>query len=152
MLGRPSILSSEQGWCRSNTPYFDVSSISLCMYCARRGASKSIVSGSLRSLSKGSTARKNTVCLLLKIWPHGINPELMVESSLKGTSNVVNMMEEFALNHHILLWSRINQTASWMALKNSEVNDYSWIFSTILVSFPPPAMLLFHFSSDQWCQ
>ena len=54
----------------------------LCMYCARRGASKSIVSGSLWFLSMGSTNRKNTVCRLLKFWPPGINPELMMECKL----------------------------------------------------------------------
>ena len=52
------------------------------VYCARRGASKSIVSGSLCSLSIGFTGRKNTVCLLLKFCPPGINPELMMECKL----------------------------------------------------------------------
>ena len=33
-------------------------------------------------LSMGSTSRKNTVCLLLKFWPPGINPELMMEWKL----------------------------------------------------------------------
>ena len=33
-------------------------------------------------LSMGSTGRKNTVCLLLKFWPPGINPELMMECKL----------------------------------------------------------------------
>ena len=42
----------------------------------------SIFSGSLRLLSTGSTGRKNTVCFLLKIWPPGINPELMMECKL----------------------------------------------------------------------
>ena len=54
----------------------------LCMYCARCGASKSIVSGSLWFLYMGSTGRKNTVCLLLKFWPPGINPEWMMECKL----------------------------------------------------------------------
>ena len=54
----------------------------LWMYRARRGAPKSVVSGSLCSLSIGSTGRKNTVCRLLKFWPPGINPELMMESKL----------------------------------------------------------------------
>ena len=39
----------------------------VCMYCARRGAFRPIVSGSLCSLSIGFTSRKNTVCLLLRI-------------------------------------------------------------------------------------
>ena len=54
----------------------------LCMYRARRGAFKSIVSGSLCSLSIGSTSRKNTVCWLLKCWPPGVNPEFMMECKL----------------------------------------------------------------------
>ena len=53
-----------------------------CMYCAWRGTLKSIVSGSLWFLFMGSTGRKNTVCLLLKIWPPSTNPELMMECKL----------------------------------------------------------------------
>ena len=37
---------------------------------------------SLCSLSIRSTSRKNTVCLLLKFWPPGINPQLMMECKL----------------------------------------------------------------------
>ena len=44
-------------------------------YHARRGTLQSIVSGSLWFLSMGSTDVKNTVCLLLKCWPPGINPD-----------------------------------------------------------------------------
>ena len=44
-------------------------------YCAWRGAFKSIVSGSIWFLSMGSTSRENIVCLMLKFWPPGINPE-----------------------------------------------------------------------------
>ena len=54
----------------------------LCTYCARRGASKSIVSGSLCSLSIRPTSRKSTVCQLLKFCPPSINPELMMECKL----------------------------------------------------------------------
>ena len=38
-----------------------------------------ILFGSLCSLFIGSTDVKNTVCLLLKFCPPGINPELMME-------------------------------------------------------------------------
>ena len=54
----------------------------LLVPCTRRGASKSVVSGSLYSLFMGSTDVKNTVCLLLKICPPGINPEFMTECTL----------------------------------------------------------------------
>ena len=54
----------------------------LCMYYAWRGAFMSIVSRSLWFLSMGSTGRKKTVCLLLKICPPGINPELMMKCKL----------------------------------------------------------------------
>ena len=55
----------------------------LCMYCARRGAFKSISYGSLCSLFIGFTEEKNTVCLsLLKLCPPGINPEFVMECTL----------------------------------------------------------------------
>ena len=55
----------------------------LLLVChARRGASRSITSGSLRSLFTGSTAVKNTVCLLLKFCLPGINPEFVMECKL----------------------------------------------------------------------
>ena len=53
-----------------------------CLYQARRGAFKSISSGSLCSLFMGSTDVHNTVCLLLKICPPGINPEFTMECNL----------------------------------------------------------------------
>ena len=53
-----------------------------CLYHARRGASGSIISGSLCALLIGCTDVKNTVCLLLKFCPPGINPEFMMECKL----------------------------------------------------------------------
>ena len=50
-----------------------------CLYQARRGASRPMLFGSLCSLFIGSTDVMNTVCLLLKICPPGINPEFMME-------------------------------------------------------------------------
>ena len=41
---------------------------------------------------------------------------------IESTSNMVNMLEEVA------------KIASWMTLKSSEIHDYSWIISTVLVS------------------
>ena len=49
---------------------------------ARRGASRSILFGSLCSFFVGSTDMKNTVCLLLKFCPPDINPEFMMECKL----------------------------------------------------------------------
>ena len=47
-------------------------------------------------LSQESTGKKNTVCLLL---------ELRVDDRMKieRTSNMVNVLEEFARNHNIVL-------------------------------------------------
>ena len=53
----------------------------LHVLCKTR-ASRSIVSGSLCSLSIGSTGRKNTVYRLLKFWLPDINLELMIEFKL----------------------------------------------------------------------
>ena len=54
----------------------------LCLYRARRGAFRSTVSGSLCTLFKESTGVKNTICLLLKFCPPGINPEHTMECKL----------------------------------------------------------------------
>ena len=43
---------------------------------------KSMLFGSLCSLFKGSTDVKNTVCLLFKFCPPGINPEFLMECKL----------------------------------------------------------------------
>ena len=70
---RTSILSFEQDWCRPNTPCLMFLPCFM-LYCARWSCSC--------VLSTGSTSRKNTVCLLLKFCPPGINPELMIECEL----------------------------------------------------------------------
>ena len=53
---------------------------------------------------------------------------------IERTSNMVNILEEFARNHNIVLQWRINKIASWMTLESSEINNYSWIISTVLES------------------
>ena len=53
---------------------------------------------------------------------------------IKRTFNMVNMMEESAMNHYIVLQWRINKIASWRSLKNSQINNCSWIICTILIS------------------
>ena len=109
----------------------------LCMYCAWRGAFKSIVSGSLCFLSMGSTSRKNTVCLLLKCWPPGINPELMMECKLIASCKVGSM--------------RLHPEWPWRARRYKITPDES-VQYWYLFLFPPPVMLFFHLSSDQWWQ
>ena len=81
-----------------------------------------------------TTGRKNTVRLLLEFWPSGINPELMIEWRLNAHPIWVNVWEEFARNRNIVLQWRINKIASWMSLKSSEINNCSWIISTVLKS------------------
>ena len=65
-----------------NTPCFDVSSPFSACTIEDRGASRSILFGSLCSLFIGSTDVKNTVCHLLKFYPPGINPEFVMECKL----------------------------------------------------------------------
>ena len=70
-----------------------------CLYHAKRGSFRSILFGSLCSLFIGSTDVKNTVCLLLKFCPPGINPEFVMECKLIDcTSNVINVLEEIVRN------------------------------------------------------
>ena len=103
----------------------------VCMYRARRGASKSIVSGSLCSLSIGSTGKWNTVCLFLKFWPPGINPELMMECKLLHIQrDKCTRRNRPELVHCPAI--RINKIASWMTLKSSEIKNFSWRISAIL--------------------
>ena len=77
-----SILSVDQVVFRPNTPYFDVSSM-LCACIVHDAVlpSRSCQDPCVRC-PVGSTGRKNTLCLLLKICPPGINPELMMECKL----------------------------------------------------------------------
>ena len=53
---------------------------------------------------------------------------------IKCTSYMVNMLEESALNYHVVLQWRIKKVASWMSLKSSEINNYSWNISAVLIS------------------
>ena len=127
----------------------------LCMYCARRGASKSIASGSLCSLSTGSTGTKNTVCLFLKFCLPGVNPELMMECTLiahptwwmylKKPSGMMTL----SCNEGSI---RLRPEWPWRARRYRIVLEESQQYWNLFFSPPPPAMLLFHFSSDQWWQ
>ena len=127
----------------------------LCMYCAWRGALLSIVSGSLWFLSTGFTSRKNTVCLLLKFWPPGIKPELMMECQLiahptwwmylKTPSGIMTL----SCNEGSI---RLRPEWPWRARRYKIIPEESVQYWYIFFCPPPPAMLLFHFSSDQWWQ
>ena len=64
-------------------------------------------SGSLCSLFIGSTDVKNTVCLLLKICPHGINPEFMMECKLIPDC-VLSDLEEFGDTKFLVLMDQYN--------------------------------------------
>ena len=78
---RTLIPSLEQVWCRPNTQCFDVSSM-LYAGIVHDAVLPSRLCQDPYGLSIGSTSRKNTVCLLLKFCPPGINPELMMECKL----------------------------------------------------------------------
>ena len=75
-------LFKNEHWSLQKKDVFLSSRMSLCKYCAWRGIFKSISSRSLWLLSLGSTSKKNTVCLLLELWPPSVNPELMIECKL----------------------------------------------------------------------
>ena len=67
---------------------------------------------------------------------------------------MINVLEEFVRNQRIVLQFRINGIASWITLKSSEIKNFlSWWITVqywnIFLFPPPPAILLFHISSDQ---
>ena len=127
----------------------------LCRYCAWRGTLKSIVSGFLCSLSTGSTSRKNTVCLLLELWPPNINPELMIECRLKAHPTLHLYWKK-------LFWiktlsckvgsMRLPPEWPWRAWRYKIVPEESVQYRYLFLFPHPPAMLPFHLSSDQWGQ
>ena len=61
-------------------------------------------------------------------YPSRVDDRMKIER----TSNMVNILEKVARNHNIVLQWRINKIASWMSLKSSEINNCSWIISTVL--------------------
>ena len=105
-------------------------------------------------LSLGSIGQKKTVCLLLEFWPPDLNPMLMIGMKIKRTSNMVNMMEESALNYNIVLQWRINKVYVLKVLE--ELGDKQLLLKhqcSTDVSFsllPPAAKHAFHRLSDQW--
>ena len=68
-----------------------------CLYHARRGASRSIISRSLCSLSTRFTSRKNTVCLLLKLSSR-YQSWIRVGEHIDCTSDVINVIKENVRN------------------------------------------------------
>ena len=121
-------------------------------YCARRGTFKSITSGSLWFLSIGSTRRKNTVCLLLRLWPPGINPELTIECKLIAHPTWY-MYWKKPLGITTLSCKvgsiRLRPEWPWRSRRYKIIPDES-VQYWYLFLFPPPfAIVLFHFSSSQ---
>ena len=55
---------------------------------------------------------------------------------IEATSNKVNVLEESARNHNIVLQWRINKIASWMSLKSSDLNNDSWIINAAFYFSP----------------
>ena len=127
----------------------------LCRYCAWRGTLKSITSGSLWLLSLRFTGRKNTVCLLLNIWPPDINPELMMECKLIAHPTRYMYWKK-------LLWIttlscnegsiRLRPEWPWRARRYTIVSEESVQYWNLFLFPPPPAMHAFHLLSDQWEQ
>ena len=78
VFDRTLILLWFQDQYRPKIPRLDVSSMH-CACIAQDVVHKSIYSGSVWLSFLGSTGEKNTVCLLLKFWPPGINPLLIIE-------------------------------------------------------------------------
>ena len=106
----------------------------LCKYCARRGTFKSIFFKIL-VIFVSRINRQKEYCLtcaqiLTSMYQSIVDNRVKIER----TSNVVKMLEESALNYHIVLQWRINKIASWVSLKSSEVKDSSWIISAVLIS------------------
>ena len=79
---RTLIVSFEQVFCRPNTPCFDVSSTSSAGTMQDVVWSSQSDSDLCDPYSSGSTDVKNTLCLLLKFCPPGINPEFVMECKL----------------------------------------------------------------------
>ena len=85
--------------------------------------------------------------ILISRYQSRVNDRMKIER----TSNMVNMLEEFARHPNIVLQWRINKIASRMSLKRKEtiVPESSVQHWNILFSPPPAAKHAFHRSSDQ---
>ena len=88
--------------------------------------------------------RQEEYCLFLsRIFDLQVLSRVDDRMKIKRTSDVVNILGESALDHHIVMYWKINKIASWMSLKSSEINNYSWTVS---------AVLIFPFCSPSCCQ
>ena len=117
----------------------------LCRCCARRSTLKSITSRFLWFLSIGSTNRKNTVCFLLKIWPPGSNPELMIECKL-------NAHPTWKMYWKKLLWIftlSCNERSIRLRLGNTIF--FSWSISTIFFLLSSMSLKILFNSTEMNC-
>ena len=92
---------------------------------------------------------------MLKFWPPGINPELMMEckliahptcfKNLKKPSRIMTLScDEASI--------RLRPEWPWRAQRYRIVTEESEQYWNLFFCPPPPAMLFFHFSSDHWWQ
>ena len=124
----------------------------LWRYCARRGTFKSRSTGSSWLLSMISTGRKNTFCLLLEFWPPSINPELMIEWRLNGTSSMVENWKkllEITTLSCIEGSIRLHPECLWKARKSTIVLWESVQYWNLLFVPPPVAKYTFHRLSNK---
>ena len=135
----------------TNIPCSDVSSVLYACTVHDAVHSSRSYPGSLWFWCMGSTSGMSTVCLLLKVLPTSINPELMMECELIAHPTwLMHWKKSLGLTTLSCKVGsmRLRPECPWRSRK---YKNCSWRISTQLKYFlcPPPAMLLFHFSSDQ---
>ena len=109
--------------------------LNACMVHDAVHSSRSYQERSSWFLSMGSTSIKKSVCLYLNILTSKYQSRIDDGMQIDCTSDMINVLDEVARNNVFVLNRRINNTSSWMTLKTSEVQDYSWRISTRLVNF-----------------
>ena len=82
VFDRTSILSSEQGWCRPNTPYPDVSSVLYGCMCKTRCIQIDRIKIPMVLVHGIHKQKEYCFVCCSNFWPPNINPELMMECKL----------------------------------------------------------------------
>ena len=123
----------------------------LCIYCAWRGSFKSNESRSLWFLSMGSKQKKycRSVAQIFNLQNN--YPELMMECEFIAHPTWWMYSKNCAEWTHCLVRKSIilRPEWTWSPRKYRIVPDES-IQYWFMFLFPPPAILFFHLSSDQW--